>query len=225
MTVYPRFLPCGDRALMVEFGNAVDPAINRWVNRFAEAVRALALPGVLQVIPTYRSAMVEYDPLIWPSDMLDQRLAPLLEVGEGEVGEGRLIEIPTWYAGADLSDVAAHTGLPVNEVIARHAGSLYTVYAVGFSPGFAYLGGLPPELATPRLKSPRMAVPLGSVAIGGQQTGVYPSESPGGWRLIGRTYLKLFDPCRSEPSLFRSGDRVRFVPISETDYFREVARC
>lgn len=225
--MYPRFLPCGDRVLMVEFGGVIDPAVNRRVNRFASAVRALKLPGVVQVIATYRSAMVDYDPLLWPSDTLDERLAPLLDVpaGEEEEGEVRLIEVPTWYAGEDLPDVAAHTRFTVDEVIRRHAGALYTVYAVGFSPGYAYMGGLPPELVTPRLATPRTRVPAGSVAIGGQQAGVYPQESPGGWRLLGRTYLRIFDPGRAEPSLFRVGDRVRFVPISAEEYRREVLSC
>lgn len=218
--MYPRFLPCGDRALTVEFGNAIDPAINRRVNRFAAAVRALQLPGIVQVVPTYRSAMIEYDPLLWPSDMLDEHLAPLLAMEGDAEGEGRQMEIPTLYKGEDLADVAQHTGLSEEEVVARHAGALYTVYCVGFAPGFAYLGGLPPELATPRLSSPRTKVPAGSVAIGGQQTGVYPSDSPGGWRIIGQTYRQLFDPSRTEPSLLRAGDRVRFVPISAHEFKR-----
>ncbi|HEY3366290.1 MAG TPA: 5-oxoprolinase subunit PxpB [Symbiobacteriaceae bacterium] len=223
--MYPRCLPCGDRALLVEFGDQVDLAINRQVNQFATAVRALALPGVIQVIPTYCSAMVEYDPERWPSDSLDQRLAGLLGVGGAEEDSGRLIEIPTWYAGPDLQDVAAHTGLPVAEVIGRHSGGLYTVYAVGFSPGFAYMGGLAPALATPRIATPRIRVPAGSVAIGGQQTGVYPAESPGGWRLLGLTSVKLFDPGRPEPALLRAGDRVRFVAISEAEYRRGCEPC
>lgn len=205
----------------MEFGNQVDPALNRRVNRFAEAVRALALPGVIQVIATYRSALVEYDPLLWPSDSLDQRLLPLALGGGDEGMAGRLVTIPTCYAGEDLPDVAAHAGLSIAEVIRRHSEQTYLVYAVGFSPGFPYLGGLPPELATPRLASPRTRVPAGSVAIGGQQTGVYPQESPGGWRLIGRTYLRIFDPQRDEPALLAAGDRVQFVPISEAQYRRE----
>lgn len=216
--MYPRFLPCGDRGLLVEFGNQIDPAVNRRVNQFAERVRRLALPGVIQVIATYRSALVEYEPLLWPSDTLDGRLAPLAQEEGGDGVEGRLVEIPTWYGGEDLADVAAHTGLSVGEVITRHSAAVYTVYAVGFSPGFPYLGGLPPELATPRLASPRTRVPAGSVAIGGQQTGVYPQESPGGWRIIGRTCLRLFDPTRAEPSLLAAGDRVRFVSVSEDEY-------
>lgn len=210
---------------MVEFGNAVDPAINRRVNGFVEDLRALGLPGIVQVIPTYRSAMVEYDPMIWPGEMLDQRLATLLAHRETGGAEGRLVEIPVWYDGPDLADVASHTGLSEAEVARRHAGGQYLVYAVGFSPGFAYMGGLPPELITPRLVSPRTAVPAGSVAIGGQQTGVYPSESPGGWRLIGRTCVKLFDPHRDEPSLLRAGDRVRFVQIDEAAFRAGQARA
>ena len=111
--MYPRFLPCGDRALMVEFGDAIDPAMNRRVNRFASVLRALALPGVVQVIPTYRSALVEYDPLVWPADTLDERLAPLLDEAGEEERAGRRVEVPTWYNGEDLPDVAAHAGLSI----------------------------------------------------------------------------------------------------------------
>jgi inhibitor of KinA len=217
---FPRFLPAGDRNLIIEFGDRIDPLINRQAVRFAEAVRALALQGVVQAAPAYCSVMVEYDPLLWPADTLDERLAPLLKADGAAPAEGRLVEIPVWYGGEDMQDVAAHTGLTVDEVVRRHAGAGYTAYCVGFAPGFAYLGGLPPELATPRLSNPRTKVPAGSVGIGGQQTGVYPLESPGGWRLIGRTPLKLFDPDRPEPALLRAGDRVRFRPISEAEYRR-----
>lgn len=224
---YPRILPCGDRALMVEFGESIDPEINRRAVRFAENVRAAALPGVGEAVPAYRSVLIEYDPLVWPNDSLDRRLAALLRTAAEEGGkaktavdEHRLFEIPTWYGGADLDDVAAHCGLSPAEVTTRHAASVYTVYAVGFSPGFAYLGGLPSDLTVPRLSAPRPKVPAGSVAVGGQQTGIYPRESPGGWRLIGLTNVSLFDLSRSNPALLQAGDRVRFVPVSETEYRR-----
>ncbi len=129
--------------------------------------------------------------------------------------ESRLVEIPVRYGGEfgpDLADVARHTGLTPERVVEMHAAAEYLVYFLGFAPGFAYLGGLPPELATPRLSAPRKRVPAGSVAIGGNQTGVYPIESPGGWRIIGHTDAKLFDPNAAEPVLLRMGDRLRFVP-------------
>src|SRR5262249_55828790 len=131
--------------------------------------------------------------------------------------ESRTIDIPVCYGGEcgpDLEDVARHTGLAPAEVIARHSAVTYLVYFLGFSPGFPYLGGLAPELATPRLSAPRKRVPAGSVAIGGRQTGVYPVESPGGWRIIGRTDLRLFDPNAEPPALLRTGDSVRFVSVN-----------
>jgi KipI family sensor histidine kinase inhibitor len=127
------------------------------------------------------------------------------------------VEIPTFYGGTygpDIEFVAAHSGLSVDDVIARHSEMTYTVYMLGFAPGFAYLGGLPEELVAPRLPTPRQAVPAGSVGIAGAQTGVYPIETPGGWRLIGRTLIALFDPTADPPALLRPGDRVRFAPIS-----------
>jgi KipI family sensor histidine kinase inhibitor len=138
-----------------------------------------------------------------------------------------MVEILTLYGGEfgpDLPFVAEHNGLSINEVIRFHSGTIYPVYMLGFSPGFVYLGGLPEEIATPRLPTPRTLVPTGSVAMAGRQTGVYPIATPGGWRLIGRTPLKLFDPQRDPPTLLRVGDQVRFVPMSEEEYWARLER-
>ncbi len=219
----PRLLPAGDSALLIEFGDEIDPAINAQVHALALALRARSLlgarslPGTREAVPTYRSLLLHYDPLRLS---LDQVIAFAEEaLGQLETRarpDPRVLEIPTCYGGEfgpDLEFVARHNGLSVDEVIRIHSSALYPVYMLGFSPGFAYLGGLSKVIATPRLASPRTHVPAGSVGIAGEQTGIYPIATPGGWQLVGRTSLRLFDPQRDPPALFRPGDRARFVPV------------
>jgi len=224
----PRFLLAGDAALVVEFGNKIDEEINRRVRSLAAALEENPAPGQAEVVPTYRSLLVHYDPLrLSHRDLVDLIRAVLEKGEEYPLPEPRMVEIPTLYDvefGPDLPFVAEHNGLSMDEVIRIHAGTVYPVYMLGFSPGYAYLGGLPEEIATPRLPTPRTLVPAGSVALAGQQTGVYPIATPGGWRLIGRTPLKLFDPQRDPPTLLRAGDRVRFVPISKEEYWARLER-
>lgn len=222
-----RLLPCGDRAVVAEFGDAVDPAINARVRAFAYSLQQMSHGGVLQVTPTYRSALVEYDPLTLDWDTLtallheaDRRTTTL------RLPAPRRVRVPVCYGGEfgpDLESVCEHTGLSQDQVIARHAGAEYLVYCVGFAAGFPYMGGLDPALVTPRLPAPRTKVPAGAVGIGGQQTGVYPMELPGGWRLIGRSPMRLFDAGRQEPCLLQSGDLVTFVPIDAAEYERVAA--
>jgi inhibitor of KinA len=224
----PRFLLAGDAALVVEFGNKIDKEINRRVRSLAAALEENRIPGQAEVVPTYRSLLVHYDPLRLSHRDLVGFVRTILEKGEEyPLPEPHKVEIPTLYGGEfgpDLLFVAEHNGLSIDEVIRFHSGTVYPVYMLGFSPGFAYLGGLPEEIATPRLPTPRTLVPTGSVALAGRQTGVYPIASPGGWRLIGRTPLKLFDPQRDPPTLLGAGDRVRFVPISEGEYWARLER-
>lgn len=174
---------------------------------------------VLNLHPAYASVLVDFDPRRNSHAEIEALVrACFRSTPEPAADSGRLIEIPVCYGGAvgpDLADVARHTGLTPERVIELHSGAEYTVYFLGFSPGFPYLGGMPAELATPRLPAPRKYVPAGSVAIGGSQTGVYPMASPGGWRLIGRTGLRLFDPEAVPPALLRMGAHIRFVPVSE----------
>lgn len=211
-----RILPAGDAAIVVEFGSVIDPEINRKVQVLNARVQSLE--GIVETVPTFRSLMIVYDPLKLSYGKLKQILKKI-PVDSGEtVDKGRVIEIPVCYGGIygeDLEDVAKYAGLSTEEVIRLHSEREYPVYMMGFLPGFPYLGGMDPQLETPRLQTPRTAIPAGSVGIGGAQTGVYPLESPGGWRLIGRTPLRLYDPTRRDPVLLRSGDRIRFIPITE----------
>jgi len=206
----------GETAFTVEFGDTIDTRLNRVVHAYDTALRIHPLPGLVETVPTYRSLLVVYDPLVKNAqEMRVMLLQTLAQIEPAELPEGRLVEIPVCYGGEwgpDLNDVAAHCGLAADTVIRMHAESLYQVAMLGFAPGFAYLLSLPPHLATPRLPTPRMRVPPGSVGIAGEQTGVYALETPGGWRIIGRTGVTLFDPTRPAPFLLHAGDRVRFVP-------------
>jgi inhibitor of KinA len=220
----PRFLPGGDSALFVEFGDAIDPELNRRVRRLQLAVQEARLPEVVEVVPTYRSLLVCYR----PAQVSLAELSARLEVLAGDIEARRLpesivTEIPTAYGGEygpDLGFVAEHNGLSPQELIDLHAGAAYLIYMLGFIPGFAYLGGMSPRTAAPRLATPRVEIPAGSVGIAGNQTGVYPADSPGGWRLIGRTPIELFHPDRQPPALLQAGNYVRFVPITADEFGR-----
>ena len=217
----PRFLPAGDRALVVEYGDAIDPDINARVRALAAVIDRDAPAGLVETVPTYRSLMIHYDPSVLPADVLE----PLVRDADARwssvaLPAPRVVEVPTVYggeSGPDLDEVAARAGLRTDEVVAIHAGTDYLVYMMGFMPGFPYLGGMSPRIATPRLGTPRTIVPAGSVGIAGAQTGIYPTESPGGWRLIGRTMVTLFDVQRTPPAMIDAGDYVRFVPIEPRD--------
>jgi KipI family sensor histidine kinase inhibitor len=217
-----RYLAAGDAALVVEFGDLIDPAINRRVRELCLAVDRARPDGVRDLVPTYRSLLVAYDPRVTTFDALRARLADLeTDLATTPPPPPRVIEIPTAYGGEfgpDLQLVAEHAGLTVDEVVAIHSGTSYLVYMMGFSPGFTYLGGMSERIATPRLKTPRTAVPAGSVGIAQQQTGIYPVESPGGWQLIGRTPVSLFDPSRHPPVIVEAGDYIRFVPVARDEY-------
>lgn len=214
----PVLEPLGDGALLLRLGEVVDETLNARVHVLAGAIRAQPWPEVSDVVPTYASVTVHLDPM--PPAQWAEREAALLHLAReavaGEVGEPRIVEIPVRYGGEDgpdVAEVAAHAGLSPEEVIRRHAGGLYRVYFMGFSPGFPYMGGLDPALATPRRETPRKRVPAGSVGIGGSQTGIYPQASPGGWQLLGRTEVALFDPQADPPCLLSPGDLVRFREV------------
>ncbi len=217
MSVYPRILPVGEAAFTVEFGDTVDEALNRRVHAFDAALQAQSVPGIVETVPTYRSLLVMYDPQVSQADAMRAALIDALDaLAATDLPAGRLVEIPVRYggeAGPDLADVAAHCGMTEAAVIGLHAQPVYTVAMLGFAPGFAYLLGLPEALATPRLATPRLRVSPGSVGIAGAQTGVYALSTPGGWRIIGRTALTLFDAVRAEPFALHAGDRVRFTPL------------
>jgi KipI family sensor histidine kinase inhibitor len=216
-----RFSPLGDTAILVQVGSSIDDDTQARVRRVVAAIDEAQLPGVTDIVPAYDSVAIfhsglrPHDGAATAYDLLCARLRTLIESAAAEATSppDRLIEIPVRYGGADgpdLEHVARHAGISADAVVALHSGAEYRVAVIGFAPGFPYLSGLPPALETPRRASPRTAVPAGSVGIAGRQTGIYPLETPGGWQLIGRTGLRLFDPAASPPTLLRVGDRVRF---------------
>jgi KipI family sensor histidine kinase inhibitor len=214
-----RIAPLGDAALTVVLGDRVDPLLGERARRSADAVRAAAasgaLAGVVDVVPAYASIVVHYDPLVVAHAEMAARVAAIVREAPSAMAAapGRRHEIPVRYDGPDLEEVARRCGLETAEVVARHASVEYRVELVGFVPGFGYLAPLDPALVLPRRDRPRRTVPAGSVAIAGAQTGIYPLATPGGWHLIGRTDVVLFDPAREAPSLLHAGDRVRFVAL------------
>src|ERR1035441_9046120 len=209
--------PASDRSLHVSFGDEISMESYGAVMRLTRAL--VGARGILNLHPAYASVLVDFDPRLRTHQQIEALVRERLGMPDTvPAEEARTIEIPVRYGGEfgpDLEDVARHTGFAAERVVELFAAAEYRVYFVGFSTCFPYLGGLPPELATPRLSAPRKHVPEGSVAIGGAQAGVYPLASPGGWRLIGRTHIKLFDPSASPPPLVRMGDRVRFAPVPE----------
>lgn len=223
---YPVCL-CGDCAVTLQIGNEISEQVNREVVNALAAIRRADISGVCELVPTYTSICIHYDPAVLSCEALRNALKlvkadPVEEKGDQEE---RVVEIPVCYGGEygpDLEFVAEHNGLTAEEVVRRHSNGQYLVYMLGFLPGFAYMGGMDKTIACPRLISPRTKIPAGSVGIAGAQTGIYPLSSPGGWQLIGRTPLKMF-AIDGEQTTFAlsAGDRVRFVPITE-EVFREM---
>lgn len=226
MSPAPTFEPLGDDAVLIRFGAGIDAALSARVHAAAARIAAMDLPGILDLVPGYASLGVVYDAAFWAGDrhaFVYERIAETLrgtieENASVIVPKPRTVDIPVLYDGPDLDDVARRAGLTATEVAARHAAGDYTVAMLGFAPGFAYLLGLDPALHTPRRPTPRTRVPPGSVAIGGAQTAVYPQTLPGGWNLIGRTPLALFDLSRTPPNLVAPGDRVRFRAIDHEEF-------
>ena len=211
----PRFLAAGDRGLVVELGNAIDPELNAYVRALDEALRASPFAGYQEAIPSYRSLLVFYEPSSITFDDARKHVDELVtSLDPSKLPTPPLKEVPTVYDGEDLDDVSRQTGLSSEDVIRLHSETEYRVYMVGFTPGFAYMGLTDPKLDLRRRATPRIRVPAGSVAIAMGQTGIYPSEVPGGWHLLGRAeHRTLFDPTAMPPSFFASGDRVKFVPV------------
>lgn len=214
----------GDTGLLVEFGEGIDPKVNAKVRAMTRALEKETPAGVREIIPTYRSLLVVYD----PATTNPKTLCPLIEQVENslktlDMEPVKIVEIPVCYGGEfgpDMKNVQTPHALTRDQVIQRHSAPAYLIYMVGFTPGFPFLGGLDATLYTPRLTTPRMCVPQGSVGIANNQTGMYPIASPGGWQIIGRTPLKLFAPNRSNPFLYKAGDKIKFIPISEREYAR-----
>ena len=223
-----RFQPASDESLLVHFGNTISLETHREIVSFLNLLEAESPKGIVNLHPAYCSVLVKFDALNFTHAEIEASLEPFLaRLQEVKLPAPRTREIPVCYGGEhgpDLAEVASIHGLAVEEVVRLHSSATYTAYFLGFVPGFAYLGGLPSELATTRLQTPRKVVPSGSVAIGGNQTGVYPTATPGGWRLIGKTPLKLFDPVSAHSSFFEIGDEVRFVPITPDEFARAASR-
>ncbi len=218
-----KYIPAGDRSLVMEFGNSIKPEINAKIRNMVIAIEKQTLEGILEIIPTYRSILIIYNPLIIDYKQVTNYLKETVTSLGDETQEGiRIVELPTVYGGEygpDIEFVANHNSLTIEEVIKIHSSTDYLLYMLGFTPGFGYLGGMSKEIETPRLQVPRTKIPAGSTGIAGSQTGIYPIDSPGGWQLIGRTPVKLYDPVGTPPILLNAGDFVRFVPISEEEYF------
>lgn len=218
----PRFLPVGDTALSVEFGNTIDPDLNDRVVAFDQAVTAAELPGIIETVPSYRALLVEYEPRVVSFPILvDSLLGLSREAANGSVLPPRRWVVPVAYGGQfgeDLPEIAQRRNLAPDEVVAAHVSGDYRVYMIGFAPGFAYLGRLSRALELPRRDTPRQFVAEGSVLIGGLQTAIAPMAIPTGWHILGRTPLRCFDAQKPEPFLFRPGDRVRFRPIGPQEF-------
>jgi inhibitor of KinA len=214
----------GDSAFMVRFGERISLDLHAQVVATLRVLDSLREHWVVDLVPGYASVLVIYDPLRATPQQVQRWLEEALPRAHSQASGYRVVEVPVWYhpsVAPDLEPLAHEKGLTVEELIALHTAPEYVVYMLGFRPGFPFLGGLVPQLFSPRLATPRPAVPRGSVGIGGQQTGIYPLRSPGGWRLIGRTPLKPFTPEVDPPFTLGVGDRVRFVSISEAR-FREL---
>lgn len=212
--------PVGACGALVVLGSQISEATGARVAAFEQAVRRARIAGITEAVPAFASLLVRYDPLRTDYDSVTAALRSLAgDISAEGAQAGRTVDVPVCYGGAygeDLPAVARHAGLSEEEVIRLHSGRTYRIYMLGFLPGFPYLGGLDERLFTPRLPTPRTRIPAGSVGIGGQQTGIYPMESPGGWQLIGRTPLCLFAPGRELP--YAAGDSIRFVPIDAREF-------
>jgi KipI family sensor histidine kinase inhibitor len=221
MTTPPRILPSGDTALTVEFGRSIDPAINRQVLTLDRNVAAEAIAGVLETVPTYRSLLVHYDPVQVGYTALSEKLLALAQLPVPAETAIRRWRVPVVYGGdygADLDDVARAHSISTSDVIARHTGGDYRVAMIGFTPGFAYLSGLDPAIATPRRESPRTETPPGTISIGGGQACVQCLAAPSGWHLLGRTPVRTFHPHRDPVFLMEPGDAVNFHAIDAGEF-------
>ncbi len=221
-TEYPRILPTGDRALTVEFGNEIDEKINARLMGLINHLSDERIKGIEEFVPSFRAVLIHYNPAILSYSAMEKKLKAALEVPFHEsTHAGRIVKVPVCYDrqfGPDIEDVAKHAGISVEEVIKIHTAKPYLVYMLGFQPGFPYLGGLDERIHTSRLETPRIKLEAGSVGIGGGQTGLYPMESPGGWRIIGVTPVRCYNPEREKPIPYMAGDRIKFESVSKKEF-------
>jgi len=202
----PTISPVGDCAISIDFGQVIDPTINRHIRQTIERIKELQLDGIIELVPTYCALLVEYDAMLYSYSEICNIIEPTLDEGMTNTTNElvTVVEVPTVYGGEfgpDLGFIASHNHISEDEVVSIHSGTDYLVYMLGFIPGFTYLGGMDPRIATPRLSSPRTLIPAGSVGIAGEQTGTYPSDSPGGWQIIGRTPLTMYDMSKKQAAL------------------------
>lgn len=218
----PKYLGAGEKCLVVEFSDTIDREVNIRLQGLKRALAKRSIPGIIELVPTYRSLAVYHDPLVLSRAELLPRVEDALRDAAGnKTARKRILTLPVLYGGEygpDLAAVAKHTGFSEEEVIRRHAAKDCYCFMLGFTPGFGYLGGMDEALETPRLTTPRTHIPGGSVGIAGKQTGVYSIDSPGGWQLIGHTPLRLFDPEGEKPTLIEAGDWIRFRPADDAEY-------
>lgn len=218
----PKYKPVAERALLMEFSDAIEPICNEEIRKILAKPDLKNVKGLIEILPTYRSILFYYDPII--TDYYEFKKALDLiykEKSESLISPYRIVEIPVFYGGEmgpDLEFVAEHNGLKKEEVIEIHTEAEYLVYMLGFTPGFTYLGGLDKRIFTPRLKTARLKIAKGSVGIADKQTGIYPIESPGGWQLIGRTPISLYNPEFDPPVLLKAGDHIKFKSVSMDEY-------
>ncbi len=214
----------GDAALSVVFEGGISNESFLNVSRLRDSINSAEINGINYLIPSYNALLISYDFMIISADNLKALVKEILfqtTEGKSEVRKARVVHLPVCYGGEygmDIETVATHNSLTVEEVIAIHSSVDYPVYMLGFTPGFPYLGGMDKKIATPRLASPRLKLEAGSVGIAGEQTGIYPIVSPGGWQIIGNTPIKLYDPNSDTPILLKAGDYLRFIPISSDEY-------
>lgn len=217
-----KFLPAGDSAVSVQFGNVIDPAVYQRVHALQLQLDRAKLPGIVEVLPTYRALMVHYDPGILPFAVLVKELNQLIASPFSEGKHSRkVITIPVCFGGElgeDLDFVAQYHHTTSEEIVRLFGSEDFLIYMLGFTPGYPYIGGVPDGLATPRLETPRVKIPAGSVGIGGKQLGIYPIVSPGGFQLVGRTPVRLYDPGREQPILLEAGEYIRFQAVSREEY-------